>query len=59
MKSFGENLRNARTWAHLSQQELARKMGTTQQRVSEWENNKIEPTLYNVIKMVKILNITF
>lgn len=34
-------------------------MGTTQQRVSEWETNKIEPSLYNVIKMLKVLGVTF
>lgn len=34
-------------------------METTQQRVSEWECDKVEPTLYNVIRMLKIFDITF
>lgn len=34
-------------------------MDTTQQRVSEWECNKVEPSLYNIIKMIKVLNTTF
>lgn len=43
----------------LSQIELAEKIGTTQQRVSEWECDKVEPTLYNIIALIKILNISF
>ncbi len=43
----------------ISQKEFAEKMQTTQQRVSEWERNKIEPSLYNVIKILKVFEITF
>ena len=39
----------------ISQKDFAEKMQTTQQRVSEWECNKVEPSLYNVIKILKIL----
>lgn len=34
-------------------------MNTTQQRVSEWECNKVEPSLYNIIKIIKVLDTTF
>ena len=34
-------------------------MQTTQQRVSEWECDKIEPSLYNVLRILKVLGITF
>lgn len=34
-------------------------MDTTQQRVSEWECNKVEPSLYNIKKTIEILNTTF
>ena len=34
-------------------------MNTTQQRVSEWECDKVEPSLYNIIKIIKILNTSF
>ena len=34
-------------------------MNTTQQRVSEWECGKVEPTLYNIIKIIKILGTTY
>ena len=43
----------------ISQKEFAKRMNTTQQRVSEWECNKVEPSLYNILKMLKVLNATF
>lgn len=34
-------------------------MGTSQPRISEWECDKVEPTFYNIIKLIKILHISF
>ena len=34
-------------------------MQTTQQRVSEWECDKVEPSLYNIIRILKVFEITF
>lgn len=59
MKSFGENLKYFRKVNKISQKDFAEKMQTTQQRVSEWECNKVEPSLYNVIKILKIFDISF
>lgn len=59
MNTFGDNLREIRTSCKLSQKQFANLLGTTQQRVSEWENNKVEPTLGNIYKMTKYLNTTF
>ncbi|MBR3803926.1 MAG: helix-turn-helix transcriptional regulator [Clostridia bacterium] len=59
MKTFGDNLKLLRRQKNLSQSEFAGKMQTTQQRVSEWECNKVEPSLYNIIKMLKVFDITF
>jgi transcriptional regulator with XRE-family HTH domain len=59
MDSFGENLKVLRKLNKLNQKEFAVKMGTTQQRVSEWECNKVEPSLYNIIKIIKVLNTSF
>ena len=59
MKTFGNNLKNLRKINKISQQEFALKMSTTQQRVSEWECDKVEPSLYNVIKIIKVLNTSF
>ena len=59
MKTFGENLKNERKLAGMSQKAFAEKLNTTQQRVSEWERNKVEPTLTNIVAIVKILNVPF
>ncbi|MBQ7235866.1 MAG: helix-turn-helix transcriptional regulator [Clostridia bacterium] len=59
MSTFGENLKSIRELNKLSQKEFAEKMKTTQQRVSEWECNKVEPSLYNLIRILKIFSVTF
>ena len=59
MKTFGENLKNLRKFHKISQKQFADKMNTTQQRISEWECDKIEPSLYNIIKILKVFEITF
>ena len=59
MRTFGENLKNLRKINNISQKDFARQMSTTQQRVSEWECDKVEPSLYNIIKILKIFDITF
>ena len=59
MCSFGNNLKGIRKLNKLSQKDFAVKMNTSQQRVSEWECDKVEPSLYNIIKIIKILNTTF
>ncbi len=59
MKNLGNNLKYYRKINNVSQKDFAKKMDTTQQRVSEWECDKIEPSLYNIIKILKIFNITF
>ena len=43
----------------MSQNDFAVKMNTTQQRVSEWECDKVEPSLYNIIKIIKVLGTSF
>ena len=59
MNNFAENLKQLRIANKLSQSEFAKKIGTTQQRVNEWECGKIEPTLSNIVKILKTLGITF
>lgn len=59
MSTFGENLKALRELNKLSQKEFANKLCTTQQRVSEWECNKVEPSLYNILRIIKVLNTTF
>jgi transcriptional regulator with XRE-family HTH domain len=59
MKTFGDNLKNIRKANNISQADFAKMMNTSQQRISEWECGKIEPSLYNLIKIIKVLNTTF
>ena len=59
MRSFGENLKYFRNLNKISQKDFANKMQTTQQRVSEWECDKVEPSLYNIIRILKVFEITF
>ncbi len=59
MNTFGQNLKSARKNSKISQKEFAAKLGTTQQRVSEWECDKIEPPLFNIIRILRVLEITF
>lgn len=59
MSTFGANLKNLRKINKMSQIEFAQKMYTTQQRVSEWECDKIEPSLYNIMKILKVFGVTF
>ena len=59
MKTFGQNLKYFRGLHKISQKEFAERLNTTQQRVSEWECDKVEPSLYNIKKILEILDVTF
>ncbi len=59
METFGSNLKALRKLNKMNQKEFALKMNTTQQRVSEWECDKVEPSLYNIIKIIKVLDTSF
>lgn len=59
MKTFGENLKYFRKLNKLNQKVFAEKLETTQQRISEWECDKVEPSLFNIIKILKVFEITF
>ena len=59
MNTFGENLKAARKNNKINQKEFAERLQTTQQRVSEWECDKVEPSLFSILKILKVLGITF
>lgn len=59
MNTFGENLKSLRKLNNMNQKVFAEKMQTTQQRVSEWECNKVEPSLYNIMRILKVFDVTF
>ena len=59
MKTFGENLKYYRKINNINQKDFAKRINTTQQRVSEWECNKVEPSLYNIVRILKVFQISF
>ena len=59
MKTFGENLKYFRKLNKINQKDFAEKLNTTQQRVSEWECDKVEPSLYNIMRILNVFEITF
>lgn len=42
---FAENLKSLRHEKRISQREIAKRIGVSQQCVSEWEHKKTDPTL--------------
>lgn len=58
MSKFGENLIRLRKENKISQQELALKVNVSQQCVSEWERERIEPTLSNLWKIADVFDIS-
>lgn len=59
MRTFGENLRKERIMRGMTQQQLANKLGLKQQQISEWERDKVEPTLYSLLAIMDALNSDF
>ena len=59
MKGFGKNLKNERISVGMSQAELANKIGVKQQQLSQWECDKVEPTLYNIVLLLQVLDVKF
>ena len=57
--SFGEKLKLERQQAGMTQRELAEAIGVKQQQLSQWECDKVEPTLSNIIAILKALHISF
>ena len=58
MSKFSENLIRLRKEKGLTQQGLAYFLDITQQCISEWENDKIEPTMSNLIRLADCFDIS-
>ncbi len=59
MKTFGDNLKQERKLCGMTQQELAEKMGISQQQLSQWECNKFEPTVSSIVAIAKALDVSY
>lgn len=53
-QTMGDLMRKARKAAHLSQTEVATQLGTSQARVSRWENGDDDPGLREYRKFIEI-----
>ena len=57
-KKFAENLKNLRKEKKWSQQELSLKIHYSQQCISQWENQQIEPTLSALWVLAELFEIS-
>lgn len=55
---FSERLKELRKGAHLTQVELAGKLGIVQSSYADWERGKKKPTQENLVKIAQILNVS-
>ena len=56
MKERIKRARHERGW---SQAELARRMSVTQPSVAEWESGRKAPSMKNLVRLAKLLNVGF
>ena len=55
---FSERLKELRKQAHLTQVEIAGKLGIGQSSYADWERGKKKPTQENLVKIAHILNVS-
>ena len=54
---IGDKIRELRTQKDISQQELAKVIGVSDQAISQWENNKKQPRMGSVEKLANYFNV--
>ncbi len=55
---IGEKLRDLRQQRHLTQQQLAKKLGVHQKSIKNWENGDSKPSIDNLINICDMFNVT-
>ena len=58
MENIGKIIKQERTILKISQQELAKKIGVTQDSISLWEKSKRIPDTQYIVALCKIFNIS-
>lgn len=58
MKVFQDRLRQERESNHLTQRDMAERIGITQPSYIRYENGKSEPTLENLVHIAEILDVS-
>ena len=56
--AFAERLKELRKQAHLTQVELAKRLGIGQSSYADWDRGKKKPTQENLVKIAQILNVS-
>ncbi len=56
--NIGENIKNARKAAGISQKELAEQTGVYQKDISRWENGERTPTVAALAQICKVLQVS-
>ena len=56
--AFAERLKELRKQAHLTQVELAKRLGIGQSSYADWERGKKKPTQVNLVKIAQVLNVS-
>lgn len=55
---FAENLRYLRTSSNLTQEELAKQIGSSQKQISKWEIGLIEPNIYSLCMLADFFHVS-
>ena len=55
---FGENFREIRKSRHLSQKDVAEKLGVYQSNVSDWENDVSRPDYEKLIALAELYDVS-
>ncbi|MDD7319247.1 MAG: helix-turn-helix transcriptional regulator [Prevotellaceae bacterium] len=55
--TLGERIKLARKVAGISQEELAKKIGTRQSQVTRWETNKATPRIETLAKIAEVTGV--
>lgn len=56
--TFGKRVRELRKTHNLSMDALGKKIGTSSSRISDWENDRTEPSSVYVVKLSKEFNVS-
>lgn len=57
-KIFGNRFKELRIEKHIDQKQMANILGVSQQTISRWENNIVEPDLISLVKIANYFDVT-
>ena len=59
VQMIGEKIKSARRALHMTQEQLAKKIGVTRGAVAQWEANMCKPTVESIMKVASATNSEF